>query len=239
VLGKAITARLRHMEWEMRSRRTLERVGWGQYRLLPEWQARAQEWIDSGDALKFRQMRARQIQKQIDADEKVIKKRQGPSPWAQVNRQYRKRRKARRTQTGRVIQALRAAGGPLKWEDVAKAAGPNGWSKANRKKAIESGQVVYDRLTRLYDLPTRDTAPSMAQDREEFLLLALAAGGAMSLAEMGDALGVDRRVIKDAPLKRCRKRGEIERTGPGRYELTDKGMEAVKAIVARNIEGES
>lgn len=215
---------------------SVERIGHGRYRLLPEWQEKAQAWIDSGGAMRFRAAEAQRLQEQIEADLAQVEAGAGPSPWRAVQRQFRDRRKLRRSQNGRVLLALQAAGRPLSTEEVrTAAAGKGGWSRASRLRAIQRGLIVYDPLRKVYDLPARAAPLSIARTHQEFILLTLASAGPMSMAAIAGALGEKRRRVKDGPMKRLRAAGEVDRTGPGRYEITDVGMDRVREIVARKV----
>lgn len=226
--------------WCRPNTRKDQRIVWvrrGVYRLTDKHRELARAWLRTNDADRFRRREIARIEKKARADMKAIESSAGPSVWRTVRKHFDERRRMRKTQTGRVILALMSHG-PMKKADLDPYAGPNGWSFSRRDKALKDGRIVFDRLTGLHDLPGRTVKPNMAKNRNELLLLTLAAAGPQSMADLAQMMGIKRRVMKDAALKRCRKRGEVERTGPERYAITEVGMERVREIVARKIGGE-
>lgn len=135
-----------------------------------------------------------------------------------------------------LVEAVRAAGGPIVAADLRAQLGWGGhrWQTAS-SSLVEDGLLV--RLGfGFYDLPERAKTSSRPLTNLERLLVWIAGrekrSGGVSLADAAKRFRVPRRRFKSTVWRDARTRGLIERVDEGDYRLTKAGRDAVAA--ARN-----
>ena len=229
----------------------ISRIAVGRYRLSPATAAEARSWLNgdepfvglayrTGDHRTSEEVReaiaeeeAERFRRDEEELERAAEAARLGSPWLAVRERLDEERRLRRSQLGRCILALRASGREMTRAELGEAIG-------GRPADIVVWQAVKDgKLIRLrpgvYDLPERADAP-LWRNSNELVLLTLASLGSASLEALAKAAGLGWRAMKDNPVKRLRKRGHLERVGPGEYRLTPEGWRAAEAVLRTNRE---
>lgn len=213
---------------------TFLRLSRGLYQLSDSAAAKGKAWLASEEAEAFRDKIAEEEADRFLRDEEelqaMIEGASLQSPWKLIAERIEEEARLRKTQIGKAILALRAAGRALTRSELLSL----GVRLSNEaaSKGVSSGLLIRPKFGS-YDLPERSRAP-IERSRREGVLLTLAARGPSTMIEIGDAIRVHYDILKTAALKRARAQGLVRRTPPKHYELTPEGWQAVKAILSRS-----
>lgn len=230
---------LRYDRKRPEGRRFFERIRVGLYRVADRWIEPAAAWLQSDEADRLRTLIAEEEAARFRRDEEELEEAARRDSLLDSARLVVKKRleeedRLRRTQIGRCVLALRAAGKPLTRAELRAKIGGR-LANINIRDAVRDGRLVRLRVG-LYDLPER-ADPPIARNSLEVILLILASQGELALWEIAKGAGFSRRVTRETHVKRLRARGLVERFGPMRYGLTSDGWERVWEILERKVEG--